>query len=438
MFYKSFISGLSLVEVIIALAIFSLIAAAFVSLTLGSISNVGYGTDFLTADTLADQGVGAVRAIRDNAWNNLITGPNKVGTTTNGWVFIGVGSQTFDQKFNRTITLDSTCRDGLGLLAPCPATRPDLETMDLKVEVNGPSPMGMTQEVTRQTYLTNWDSRDWIQTDWSGGPGQPLWSNATRYDSDDGKIDVTAVGMVKLKSLPAIWSPYSPSPVTVAINEVHCIAVNDCWAVGVVNVNEVILRWFGASPSWVRLTASGSIPNTTLNSVYCVATNDCWAVGNASAGETILRWTGGPAWSRQTLSATLPNVNLNSVFTKFPTGWAVGASGNIFRLTSGGYEMNSTLYSSVFDMSDLSPVQLVSWDESVPVCSPLCSIKLNIRTATTLANLAAAPWSADFTTAAGTLINPSYNGTRFMQYQAHLAGDGVNTPILQEVRLNYK
>lgn len=614
MFSKSFLSGQSLLEVVIALAIFSLIAAAFVSLTLGSVSSVGYGTDWLTAATLADLGVGAARAIRDNAWNNLIAGPSTVGTTTDGWIFTGVGSQTFSDRFNRTITLSPTCRDALDLLAPCPATRPDLETMALKVEVNWPSPIGATQTIRRQTYLANWDSRDWIQTDWSGGSGQAAWSDATRYDSDDGKVDVTAVGTVKLKSLPFIFLTFA-SPVTQTLNSVHCRNNDDCWAVGnaitsgpAVQRGELILHWDGtnwtrvgplaAVPNvnlnsvfclpdlecwavgavssgelilrnasgitWTRLTASGTLPDTPLNSVFCLTVSDCWSVGNPSSGEVTLHWDGtswsrigpsaapdvalnsvfcltvsdcwsvgntsggevtirwnGRSWGRVGPSALAPNVVLNDVFclttadcfasgasgvilrfdgvnwdTTYDTGsqtwnevkmwsatngiivgsggaarrfdgsswdlvvttpttqtlnsliflsppprsgFAVGASGTILELTGGGYETSGSLVSSAFDLGDPSPVQLIGWDESIPVCFPTaCTIKFNIRTAATSAGLALTPWSADFTVAAGTLINPSFNGGQFVQYQAQLAGDGISTPVLQEVRINYK
>ena len=48
------------------------------------------------------------------------------------------------------------------------------------------------------------------------------------------------------------------------------------------------------------------------------------------------------------------------------------------------------------------------------------------------------PFDFNFTTAVGTIINPSYNGKQYAQYQVQLAGDGVSTPVLQEVRINYK
>jgi len=556
---KLFISGQSLLEVVLALAIFSLIAAAFVSLTLGSISSVSYGTDFIAADTLADEGVGVKRALRDNAWNTLGD---------------GVESATLDGRFNRLMTISPV----------------NLETKSLKVEVSWPSPVGRTQTVTRQTKLTNWDSRDWIQTDWSGGAGQNSWSDPARYDSDDGKVDVSTTGEVKLKALPISWSLFvvtgnqtwngiamtsaadgfvvgragliwrlvsgtwslSVDTGTETWNDVACLSASNCWAVG----NSGALAFFNgaswsesvipspanifsiyalsASDIWASGGASGRFAfgrlwhyngsawslfadtgsqtwndvfmisatdgfvvggagliwrlvsgawslsvdtgAETWNDIFCFSASNCWVVGNSGA----LAFFNGASWSESiipspanifsiyALSASdiwasgasgrlwhydgsvwspyspLPTTqNLNAVFLlSANAGWSAGGSGNILRLTGGGYETPGLLTSSAFDMSDLSPVQIIGWDEQIPVCVPptACSVKFQIRAADDSA-MTGAIWPIppfNFTTAAGALIPPSYNGKRYVQYQVQLTGDGASTPVLQEVRINYK
>ena len=540
MFSKSklFVSGQSLFEVILALAIFSLLAAAFVSLTLGSVSSVGYGTDFLTASTLADKGVGASRAIRDNAWNTLTD---------------GVESAIFDSRFNRAITLSPV----------------DLETKLLKTEVSWPSPVGVTQTVTRQTYLTNWDSRDWIQTDWSGG----------QYASVDPTIEIGVVGQISLKAKPAAWSLFvdtgnqtrnaiamisatdgfvvgsagliwrlvsgtwslSIDTGTETWNDIACSSSSNCWAVG----NSGALAFFnGASwsesiiPSpanifaidalsasdiwavgatgrlwhyngsawslfidtgnqtwnaiamisatdgfvvgsagliWRLVSGTWSLSidtgTETWNDIACSSSSNCWAVGNSGAlaffngaswsesiipspanifaidalsasdiwavGATGRLWHyNGSSWSAYSPSPS--SQNLMGLFILMPSdGWSVGGSGNILHLTGGGYELSGLLTSSAFDMSDASPVQIIGWDETIPACSPACSVKFQIRVANDSA-MTGAVWSPDFTVAAGTLINPSYNGKQYAQYQVQLTGDGNNTPTLNEVRINYK
>src|SRR3989344_194138 len=391
---RYFFSGQSLLEVIVALAIFSLIAGAFVTLTLGSISSVNYGTDFLVADAFADQGVGEIRARRDNAWNDLTDGTEV---------------ETIDGRFERTITVSPV----------------DLETKLLEVEVKWSSPVGQIQTVSRQTRLTNWDSRDWIQTDWSDGNGQISWFDPARYDSDDGKVDVTTIGEVKLKELPVAWSLFVDTDVQ-PWNDLWLLSPTDGFVVG--NGGQ-IRRWNGSN--WDTALASGTTQN--LNAVHCSSATNCFAVGESG---TIIRWNG-TVWSVYSPSPTPQNLNALFLLSE-NSGWATGNSGVIIRFAGGGYETSGLLASSAFDVSDPSPVQIIGWDEIIPACSPACSIKFNIKTAATLAGLASIPWSPDFTLAAGTIINASYNGQRFVQYQVRLTGDGLSTPVLQEVRLNYK
>ena len=391
---RYFFSGQSLLEVIVALAIFSLIAGAFVTLTLGSISSVNYGTDFLVADAFADQGVGEIRARRDNAWNDLTDGTEV---------------ETIDGRFERTITVSPV----------------DLETKLLEVEVKWSSPVGQIQTVSRQTRLTNWDSRDWIQTDWSDGNGQISWFDPARYDSDDGKVDVTTIGEVKLKELPVAWSLFVDTDVQ-PWNDLWLLSPTDGFAVGGVGQ---IRRWNGSN--WDTALASGTTKN--LNAIHCSSASNCFAVGGSGQ---IIRWNG-TMWSVYSPSPTPQNLNALFLLSK-NSGWATGNSGVIIRFAGGGYETSGLLASSAFDVSDPSPVQIIGWDEIIPACSPACSIKFNIKTAATLAGLASIPWSPDFTLAAGTIINASYNGQRFVQYQVRLTGDGLSTPVLQEVRLNYK
>lgn len=61
----------------------------------------------------------------------------------------------------------------------------------------GPRP-GASASVSRTTYLTNWETYVWPQTDWSGGAGQAQWSDTARYDSDDGNVDTATPGELKL------------------------------------------------------------------------------------------------------------------------------------------------------------------------------------------------------------------------------------------------
>jgi len=74
--------GQSLLEVIIALAIFALISSALVSLSLGGFVGLEQGGEHMQAQALAQEGIEAVRSIRDRAWNeNKIWGYNEREST---------------------------------------------------------------------------------------------------------------------------------------------------------------------------------------------------------------------------------------------------------------------------------------------------------------------------------------------------------------------
>ena len=43
-----------------------------------------------------------------------------------------------------------------------------------------------------------------------------------------------------------------------------------------------------------------------------------------------------------------------------------------------------------------------------------------------------------FTNATGTLISTDLNSNQWIRYRASLTGDGSDTPVLKEIRINYK
>ena len=66
----------------------------------------------------------------------------------------------------------------------------------------------------------------------------------------------------------------------------------------------------------------------------------------------------------------------------------------------------------------------------------------------TQVNLDTAEWSGPdgkdgdetdyFITSGGELIHPDHNGDQWIRYKVELSSDGRDTPILQEVLINYK
>jgi prepilin-type N-terminal cleavage/methylation domain-containing protein len=126
--------------------------------------------------------------------------------------------------------------------------------------------------------------------------------------------------------------------------------------------------------------------------------------------------------------------------------FTVGFDNVNINLGNGEHPESSTLTSSDFDTETGSKIQVIEWDETVP--SQTYINKVQIRTAATQAGLDSAEWSGPdgkdgdttdyFTTARGTLIHTSHNDDRWIRYKIYQSGDGYDTPLFHEIRINYK
>ena len=304
--------GLSIIEIMIAMGIFALVSASLASLALGGFNLLARADKSVKAVALAQEGIEAVRSIRAIAWNELRYTESAVATSSNRWVFVGEGSSSELGDFTRIINFFDVCRDSSNNIAPCPADHIDLWIKRVNSRVSWEAKPGIISSVKQITYLTNYDSVNWAQTDWSSGAGQALWSDEAKYAFDDGNIEASASGNITLKSA-----------------------------------------------------------------------------------------------------------------------------------SSTNYEESGYLLSSAFDMGGASPVQIIEWDENIP---DNCDIKLQLRTAP---NSSGSPgawtnWYGEngagtyFTSASGTLVSLDLNGNQWVQYRVELSGDGLNTPALTEVRINYR
>ena len=193
-------SGFSLIEAMMASSVFALTVTALAgALVFGAQASVAAGARSRAAE-LAIEGIEGVRNIRDQAFNELQYAQSGVSTAGGAWDFLGEGSSETVDEFTRTISFVDVCRDGSNEIATCPASYTDPHTKEVSVVVSWESRPGATSQVERTTYLTNWASAIWPQSDWSGGGGQPEWSDDTMYDSDDGNVDTSTPGEVKLLS----------------------------------------------------------------------------------------------------------------------------------------------------------------------------------------------------------------------------------------------
>ncbi|MEK7122849.1 MAG: hypothetical protein AAB855_03250, partial [Patescibacteria group bacterium] len=190
-------SGQTILEVVIALAIFTFLSAALTALVLGGTHGASQGSQHTEAAAMAQEGMEAVRSIRDGAYNELTSGAHGLAITNDQWVFSG--TQDTVAPFVREITVSDVCRNAVDDIAPCPAIYNDRHTRFVESAITWQTIEGTTNEVIQEAYLTQWDALVWTQTDWQGGAGQTVWSDSTKYDSDDGNINFgTTPGQIEL------------------------------------------------------------------------------------------------------------------------------------------------------------------------------------------------------------------------------------------------
>ncbi|MBT4277761.1 hypothetical protein HOD96_03405 [Candidatus Falkowbacteria bacterium] len=194
-------NGFSLIEVLLAGSIFALAVTALVgAFIFGQESTMQAGVRS-RAVFLIEEEAEALRSIRDGAWNELTYTQSAVEISDNKWIFSGEGTDETVGDYTRSIIFEDVCRDSSHDIVSCPGDYTDEQSKKATIEVTWTEAKVGSQSISQEIYLTNWDSRHFEQTNWVGGSGQSTWSDSTRYLSDNGNIDVSTTGAIKLNSI---------------------------------------------------------------------------------------------------------------------------------------------------------------------------------------------------------------------------------------------
>lgn len=309
--------GQTILEIVIALALFIFISGALASLMLGGLHGVQQGSQHLEADALAQEGIEALRSIRNGAWNELSQSPSGARVSGGQWVLSGTSDSI--PPFTRTITLDAICRSLAGDIVACPGSYTDAHTLYGTSTVTWTTLEGVQNQVLRSSYLTSWDESVWTQTDWVLGPGQSTWLLPNRYDTDDGNIDWLAAGQVQLAAAggAGAWSLHTQIPSGDHLRDVWTVSAADIWAVG---DNGLITHYDGSTWSTVP-----SPHGNRINALHMLSAASGWAVGDSGK---IIRYNG-TSWTDASSPVT---DHLNGIWMVSETdGWAVGEAGKIVR-----------------------------------------------------------------------------------------------------------
>lgn len=133
-------AGFSLVEVLLAIAIFALVSTSIIYLLVDSGVTGHQSKDRITAAALSEEGMEATRAIRDADWAGLFVGNYGLTRQNGRWQFLGEFDTDPTGRFRRQITLSKINDDRFLLIST----------------VTWQALLGYQSNVSTSTYLTNW------------------------------------------------------------------------------------------------------------------------------------------------------------------------------------------------------------------------------------------------------------------------------------------
>jgi prepilin-type N-terminal cleavage/methylation domain-containing protein len=153
--------GFGLVEVIVAIFIFTLILGLLITASNMYISGAGDNLKSAKAAYIAEEGMEAVKIIRDTGWNNIST----LSDNTNYYLYFDTSSSTnniwkatstdafVDSIFIRTFKTSPVYRDLNGRIVTTGGTF-DTNSKEISVSVSWLSKNGTTTK-TLSTYIAN-------------------------------------------------------------------------------------------------------------------------------------------------------------------------------------------------------------------------------------------------------------------------------------------
>lgn len=148
-------AGFSVLEVLIAIALFVIIAASAIVAVLGSFGTTRLAEEETQAALLAAEGLEAVQSIRNQGFANLTNGPHGLSNTGGTWVFSGISDAS--GKFTRVVTVADVQRDGAGNIVASGGSV-DADTKKVTAAVTWNVRPTQMNTVDASTYLADWQT----------------------------------------------------------------------------------------------------------------------------------------------------------------------------------------------------------------------------------------------------------------------------------------
>lgn len=290
-----------------SVAVFGVLAAGVLRLVWEPLVTVSVAENRSRASMLAQEGLDAVRSIRNDAWTNLTDGSHGIDKSGGTWAFSG--SSDLTDGFTRVIAVESVQRDGSNNMVESGGTT-DVRSKKITATITWDSVFGAAKSLNYTTYVTNWNTYDWTETTDSDYGSGTLTDTIINETGEDAEI------ILESTASDGSWTKY------IRGEETH--TVDSDFTPGSTN-NVVVtndgLELDGGATSWNSVT---SPTGSSINAVQALSASDAWAVTSASE---LLHYDGSD-WS---LEQDLGNTAINDLdMVSASEGWAVGDSGKFF------------------------------------------------------------------------------------------------------------
>ncbi len=156
--------GQSLLEVVLVTFLFGVLGTGLLATLLSSSVVSSRGIEYSLGTGYIQEGIEAVRSIRDRDWSELTNGTHGLTTAAGYYDFAGTSDSLDNENFIRTITLEDVYRSGslTGDIAVSGIL--DAATKRVTVNVTWEVPAGLPKNIDAVFYVTNWDQESWVQT----------------------------------------------------------------------------------------------------------------------------------------------------------------------------------------------------------------------------------------------------------------------------------
>jgi len=192
---KKQFKGFSLVELVLAIGVFAILASGVTYVVTNSYTNFYGSGNKQNISEFAQEGIEAVRSIRDNSWQDIedVSGAGNKGINKDAGYWAFSGSSDTRDGLTRVISIASAQRDSDGNIVDSDGTD-DPRTKQVTVTVSASG----IEDYVLVTFLTDWSHKVWQQTDWSGSGDSEFWSSSNKASSSFSNISTSTEGALKL------------------------------------------------------------------------------------------------------------------------------------------------------------------------------------------------------------------------------------------------